>query len=453
MSSDYLDQLAHFVTHTRLGDLEDSTVTAAKTVVLDTIGAMLAGSRLSENGNLARLAHSMSSDGPSTLLGYAGKVQPPFAALVNATAGVALEMDEGNRLGGGHASIHVTPAAVAVAEQQGVSGQALLESVIVGYEVTSRIGTGTNSKAEVHSHGTWGTIGSAAATARLLGFDDAETRQAMNIAVSMSPANTWTPCLEGATVRNLYPGRSGFQGIMAALMVRCGFTGIRDGPSDLYNTILGEGFDTAAVVDGLGQTGSYRIQQNYFKLHACCLYNHPALDAVQALASREKFSAGDVSKVRVEVPPIAMILDGPKPENMLAAKFSIPYAVATALIHGRTDVTAFYSDKVEDPGVREFARRVEVAADPEMNLRRFDYPASRVEVWLEDGRVLRESVIAHHGDTHNPASRDELVGKFTFLAQESLGEARTRQVVDVVSCLDGLGDVKDLTALLGGGGD
>jgi len=407
---------------------------------------------LPENGKLARLAKSMSSDGPSTLLGHAGKVQPAFAALVNATAGVALAMDEGNRLGGGPASLHVTPGAMAVAEQQCVSGKALLESIIVGYEVTSRIGTGTNPKAEVHSHGTWGTIGTAAATARLLGFDDAETRQAMNMAMSMSPANTWTPCLEGATVRNLYPGSSGFQGIMAAHLVRCGFTGIRDGPSDLYNTILGTGFDPAAVVEGLGQPGSYRIQQNYFKLHPCCLYNHPALDAVQALASREKFSAGDVSRVRVEVPPIAMILAGTEPENMLAAKFSIPYAVATALIHGTTDITAFYPDKLVDPGVRELALRVEVAADPKMNLRRYDYPASRVEVWLADGRVLRESVVAHYGDTHNPASRDELVGKFTFLAKESLGEARARQVVDVVSCLDTLGDLEELTGLLGGGG-
>ena len=71
-----------------------------------------------------------------------------------------------------------------------------------------------------------------------------------------------------------------------------------------------------------------------------------------------------------------------------------------------------------------------------MNLRRYDYPASRVKVWLADGRVLSESVIAHHGDTHNPASRDELVGKFTFLASDSLGDKRTRRVVDVADCLD-----------------
>ena len=452
MPEDYLDQLARFVTETRLVDLEGSTVDAAKTVVLDTIGAVVAGSRLPENANFAGLAREMSSAGPATLFGHSGKVQPAFATLVNATAGVALEMDEGNRLGGGHASIHVTPGAIAVAEEQRSGGKALLESVIAGYEVISRIGTGTVPKAEIHSHGTWGTIGTAAAAAKLLGFDAVETRLAMNLAVSMSPANTWTPCIEGATVRNLYPGRSGFQGILAAKLVRCGFTGIEDGPQDLYGSILGGGFDPAAVVEGLGQRGSYRIQQNYFKLHACCFYNRPALDAVQKLAHREKFSPSDVARILVETPPLGRLLAEAEPENMLAAKFSIPYAVAVALVHGVTDISAFYPDKVADTTVRALARRVEVVADPEMNLRRYDYPSARVTVRLNDGRQLEHSVTAHHGDTRNPASPEELAAKFCSLSQESLGEERARRVVDLVGRLDILGDVGELTGLLDEGG-
>ncbi len=448
MAGDYLDRLARFVVDTRLEDLEESTVAAAKTVVLDTIGAVLAGSRLPENSNLARLAQAMSSPGPSTLFGHPGKVHPAFAALVNATAGVSLEMDEGNRLGGGHASIHVTPGAVAVAEQLDSSGKSLLESVIVGYEVSSRIGTGTVVRPEVHSHGTWGTIGTAAAAARLLGFDAAETRQAMSLAVSMSPANTWTPCLEGATVRNLYPGRSGFQGVMAPHLLRCGFTGIKDGPKDLYSTFLGKGFDSEEVMAGLGEPGNYRIQHNYFKLHACCLYNHPALDAVQAMARREKFLPSEVDRIKVEAPSVAMILDDPAPQNMLAAKFSIPYAVAAALLHGTTDITAFYPEKVQDSRVGALAQRVELVEDPQMDLTRYDYPSSRVEVRLDDGRVFNESVTAHHGDTHNPASRDELVGKFTFLALDSLGEEGTHRVVDAVDRLDRLDGVKELTGIL-----
>jgi len=448
MPSDYLDQLSDFVVTTRLDDLDESTVEAAKLVVLDTIGAILAGSRQDENAKLALLATGMSGAGSSSILGHVSKVQPGFATLVNGTAGVALEMDEGNRQGGGHASIHVMPSALAMAEAQGLGGEAFLESVIVGYEVTSRIGGATLPKQQVHSHGTWGTIGTAALTARLLGYDASETRQAMNMAMSMSPANTWTPCLEGATVRNLYPGRSGFQGILAANLVRCGFTAIDDGPTDLYSNLIGEGFVPEAVVDGLGQPKNYRIQQNYFKLHACCLYNHPVLDAFLSITRTLKFSAEEVEEIRVEAPPLALIMADPAPENMLAAKFSIPYAVAASLIHETTDVTAFYPDKVDDPRVRELARKVRVLGDPDMNLRRFDYPAARVTVRLENGHEITDSVTAHRGDTLNPVPKQELIEKFKFLANAALGEEGAGRVVDLVDRLESLADIKELTANL-----
>ena len=449
MSAEYMDQLAEFVSGTTLDDLDKSTVASAKNVVLDTIGAMLSGSRLAENAEFAKIAKGLGGVGQATLIGHPDKVQPIFAALVNATAGVSLEMDEGSRLGGGHPSIHVTPGALAIAEDLAGSGKTLLESIIVGYEITSRIGTGTQARAEVHSHGTWGTIGAAAATARLLSFDTAATLKAMNLAMSMSPANTWTPCLEGATIRNLYPGRSSYQGILAAHLCRCGFTGVEDGPADLYNSILGEEFDPEAVVHGLGKRGNYRIQQNYFKFHACCLYNHPVLDAVQTLERQEEFTASDIDHIQVVVPTIATTMNNPEPANMLAAKFSIPYAAAAALTRGTTDVTSFYPEQVGSPDILDLAQRVEVNADPDMNLRRFDYPAARVTVRLNDGRSLEQSVTVQHGDAKYPASHDELLAKFRLLAGPSLNEDRMQQVIDTVDRMDELEDIRELTALLG----
>ena len=448
MPQNYLDQLSEFVAELRWEDLHPSTIAAAKDVVLDTIGAIVAGSRLEENANFARLAASMNGPGNATIIGHPHRVQPVWATMVNATAGVSLEMDEGSRIGGGHPSIHVTPGAIAVAEDLGAGGRALLESIIVGYEVTSRIGSGTQIRPEVHSHGTWGTIGTAAAAARLMGFDPVQTRLAMNLAMSMSPANTWTPCIEGATVRNLYPGRSGFQGIMAAHLSQCGFTAIADGPADLYRTFLGEGFDADAVVDGLGTPGEFRIERNYFKFHACCLYNHPALDAVEDLMRDKPFAAGDVEEIAVTVPPIAGIMDDTAPDNMLAAKFSIPYAVAAAVCYGRTDVTAFLPERVDNADIRSLAERVQVLPDPDMSLRRYDYPAARVAVHLYDGRVLQTGVASQRGDFTNPRSRDELLGKFRSLCHETLGQGSADQVIDAASRLDQLEAVGELTRFL-----
>ncbi len=445
MPKDYLDRLAEFVVDTRAEDLPPDTIAAARNVVLDTLGAITAGSRLTENANFAKLAGEMGGPGNAGIIGHGIRTQPVWATMVNATAGVSLEMDEGNRVGGGHPSIHVTPGALAMGEDLDSSGMDVLAAIIVGYEVTSRIGTATEVKPEVHSHGTWGTIGTAAATARLLGFDAAQTRLTMNLAMSMSPANTWTPCLEGATVRNLYPGRSGFQGIMAAHLARCGYTAINDGPADLYSTFLGDGFDADAVVEGLGSSGSFRIQQNYFKFHACCLYNHPALDAVENLLAESPFDAGQVKSIVVTAPPIAQIMADPEPANMLAAKFSIPYAVAAAVCIGKTDVSAFLPDRVADDSIKQLAQRVEVAADPAMNLRRYDYPAARVAVHLKDGRTLESSVSSQRGDATNPVSREQLLAKFRSLAGPTLGDDGVRRAIDTAARIDALGSIRELT--------
>ena len=447
---EYLEKLANFVSGLRLGNLGEETVAASRTVVLDTIGAIAAGSRLPENRNLAKMAAKMSGAQDATIIGHPVRAGATLASLVNGAAGVALEMDEGNRLGGGHAAIHVIPPALAVAEERGASGREFLEAVIVAYEVTSRIGTGTVVRADVHSHGTWGTVGAAAATARLMGLSPAETVEALNISASMSPANTWTPCIEGATVRNLYPGRSAMQGIMAANLVQCGFTGIKDGPADIYGSLLGMAFNSDAVCQGLGEPGPLRIEQNYFKLHACCLYNHPALDGMQNILRREAFTADDIASIAVLAPPIAGIMTNPAPPNMLAAKFSLPYAVAAAVTQGATDVTAFYQDRLGDEATLSLAQRVTVSADPEMDLRRYDYPAARVTVSLRNGRTMSESVVAHHGDHNNPASPEELRDKFAFLTEQAMGKARSREVAEAAARIEELPDIRELTALLRG---
>jgi 2-methylcitrate dehydratase PrpD len=180
------------------------------------------------------------------------------------------------------------------------------------------------------------------------------------------------------------------------------------------------------------------------------LYNHPVLDGVQTLLARERFAAEDVERIKVEAPALATIMTDPEPENMLAAKFSLPYAVATAVVHNSTDITAFYPDRLQDPETLSLARRVDIVADPDMDLRRYDYPAAKVAVSLKDGRTLTEDVIAHHGDAQNPASREELVGKFNFLVQDVLGEMGAARVVETVGYLDALGDIRELTRLLKG---
>ena len=260
--SDYLDKLSEFVARTEFHHLSAETLSAVKDVVLDTLGVIVAGSRQPENAALANLVAQRSGPATATVLGHPGKADPMMATLVNATAGACLEMDEVHLSGGGHPARHTIPGALAVAEEMGVDGRRLIESILVGYEVESRIGgatnlrSGTNSQTglhwDVHLSGPFGAPSTAAAVAKLKGYSASQIRAVISLASSMSPANTWGPCFEGATVRNLFPGRSGLQGILAVHLYECGYTELADGPTDIYGSILGESFDQDAVVAGLG---------------------------------------------------------------------------------------------------------------------------------------------------------------------------------------------------------
>jgi len=441
---DYLDRLARLVEETSVERLPDAAIKAARLVLLDTIGAMVAGSALPENRRLADSVHERRSRASATLLGHGGRVDPLLATFVNATAGVALEVDEGSRLGGGHPAIHVIPAALAAAEDIGADGGRLLEAIIAGYEVCSRLGSATTPRPNVHSHGTWGTIGSAVAVAKLARLDARAVKAVINLAASMSPANTWTTALEGVTIRNAYPGRSGLEGILAVDLHRAGFTGLPDAPADVYGTILADRFEPERALDGLG--GPLRIEQNYFKLYACCRYNHFALDALLALA--RDLTPAQVERVVVTTIPFGPRMADPAPVSMLGAKFSIPYAVAAALVLGRADVSAFVEPALTDPRIRALAACVEVRVDPQMSPRRSDYPTAVVEIVLTDGRTLSGSTRVVRGDFADPVPAAEIVDKFLALTTETLGRERARDVVRIVEQVETLKDVRDLTTLL-----
>lgn len=443
----YLDALARFAADVAYARLDVGAVAAARLVLLDTLGAMLAGSAEPENGRLARAIAERASRPAATLLGHDLKADALLATFVNATAGVALEVDEGNRWGGGHPAIHVVPGALAMAEETGADGTRLLEAIVAGYEVCSRIGGATVPRGNVHSHGTWGTIGTAVAAARLGGRDARAMREIINLAASMSPANTWTPALEGATVRNAYPGRSGLQGLLAVELHRAGFTGLPDGPADVYGTILAERFEPERALDGWG--GPLRIERNYFKLHACCRYNHPALEALAAIRRRAFVDAADVTAAEVTVFPFGLRMASAAPANQLAAKFSIPWAVAAAVVLGHADVDAFRDEARADARIGALARRVTVTSDPAMTPRRSDYPTSRLRLRLRDGRTLEGEAGVLRGDAESPVGEADVVAKFEALAEPVLGARRVEQVVAAVLSVEELKNAAHLGELLG----
>ncbi len=338
---------------------------------------------------------------------------------------------------------------LALAEARRLPGRELLVAFVVGYEVAARVGMAARLRPMVHPHGTWGVLGAAAAAARLMGFGLEPTAEALAVAGSLTLATSWGTALEGATVRNAYTGAANLLGLLAAELVAAGFTGPADGPGLTFLQATGEGFRPEAVLEGLGS--DWQLARNYFKFHACCAYNHPALDALAALQAAHGFGADEVEAILVGTWERAALLANPEPESYLGAKFSIPFACATLIVNGSTGPEAFSPEAARDPRVLALARKVSVRADPELSRAVPAMRPARVTVRLRDGRVL--TGLAENPRGARPAGdsvgRGELEAKFVRLVEPVVGPAAAREAVDMVLRLDELPSIGALTSVLG----
>ena len=396
MAAFWLDTLADFLVGFQFESLEPATVEQTSYVILDTMGAIAGGAAEPEMRALtAKLA--VSPAGEASVIGTGKKAVSAAAAFLNGTAGTFLEMDEGNRFAKGHPAIHALPALWALAEIRDLSGIALMEALVLGYEVGARIGIAAAMRPDMHPHGTWGTVGAAAAVAKLLGYDAGKMRETINVASSLTLATSKRTMLEGGTVRNAYAGIANRMALMAIDLVEAGFVGERDSLSSVFGRVVSEKFDTARMIDGLG--------------------NHGALDALDALLATEKVAADAIERVDVASYLYAAELDDQSPRNTLAGKFSVPFAVATRLVRGSSRVENFTWDAVRDERVQALAKRVFVSEDKAMTAMLPQFRPARVDLKLRDGRMLTATVEANRRDDQDPYSRDELTGKYFSLAE------------------------------------
>jgi len=439
--NDYLDQLAAFAAALDITQVPERVREQTHWVLADTFAAIAAGSAEPEIRAFAN--RYATEQGPASLIGLGRVTAPDRAALVNGAAGTFLEMDEGNRFSRGHPAIHVLPAVLAFAEAHGASGAEVMSALLAGYEIGSRIGAAANLRGSMHPHGTWGTVGAAAGVARLARFDAARMRETINVASSLTTASSKKTMLEGGLVRNFYAGVSNQMGLLAVTLVECGVTGERDGLASVFGNVVSDHFDPDRVVEGLGTT--WHVEQNYFKLHSCCRYNHGTLDALDRIAATVGLPTADrVKRIAVTSYAYAAELNDPAPRNTLAAKFSVPFAVATRIVTGSSALQSFTWDALRNPAIQRLAARVTIAEDPAMTRRLPRERPARVEIELDDGQRLAAEVGTNRGDDADPYSREELAAKFIGLCGRVWSESTSRTIRDE---LLGLGSAVSLARL------
>lgn len=443
---EYLDNLVSYVCRGGFNDLPDNVVLRAKEVLADTLSVIVAGAQEGEVKALTKRLVDPKAKQVASLIGSGTRTEPSKAALINGTAGTFLELDEGNQFGRGHPGIHVVPAALAMAEEGHLSGEDLLTALVLGYEIGTRIGIACKIRMSMHPHGTWGTVGAAVAVGKLLDYSEAAMKEMINVSSSLGLATSRRTMLEGGTVRNVYSGVSNFMGILAHQLVQSGFTGEADGLKTVYGCVVSDTFSPEVMTEELGKR--FEIARNYFKMHACCRYNHGTLDALEKILVRRPLKAGEIESVDVETYSLAAQLCDRNPQNMLAAKFSIPFAVATLIAHGRTDVSCFTPQAVRSDDVQALAKKVEVKEDPKLTAMMPSRRPSRVRVTLKSGEKLEAEVSMNKGDFEDPYGAADLEKKYFSLADPVWGHSKAEQIRSRVMAVEKVKDITQVTSLI-----
>jgi len=439
----HLADLAAWASGLSLSDIPADVLQRAALIVLDLVGCNLAGSR--DDGMPAFASALGLRPGRATLVGTAVRADPAAAALFNAAAIVALELDETNLFAKGHPGAHVWPAVLAAAEDEGRSGADLLIAFVAGYETGARVAHASQLFPSVHPHGAAVAVAAAAGLARLWRFAPAQFAAAVQQGAALLVPADWNAARLGGTVRNLFAGVAAQNAFVAAESIRSGLTHDPAAIDAVLGQILGTGLEPAALSAGLGAVWAI-TGELYFKHHACCLGVHSALDALLDLRRRVPFSPDRVRRVVVATYRSAALLGNREPATPLAAKFSIPHALAAAMVLGETGPGAFDRSSLRNDHIRALSRLIDVSEDPSLTARQPASRPARVVVTLDDRQLIGECERSE--GLNVGAGGHAIEEKFTKLAEPVIGPDAAVAVRDAVRRLDTLPYAASLTALL-----
>ena len=404
-------EFANFIEKSADIEIPNATLHSAKLIVADCLGAIVGGMAEPE----IRMLAESKGDNVFEILDGTKRVADETISFLFGTAGTVLEMDEGHQFAKGHPGMHIFPALLAAARNREFSGEEFLRAFIIGYDVGARIGLASNLNTNMHPHGTWGGLGAAAGLAVMNKMNAQEASEYLNIVSSLTLATSRKTMLEGATVRNSYAGVSNKMAHVGLMLLKAGFTGEQDGIKSIFGSVVSNKFDDKRAVELLGKR--FEVSRNYFKLHACCRYNHAALDALWKIIEQhsEVKNINQIEKIEVQSYNLAAELKDKNPRNVLACKFSVPFAIATTLANLDSGVLSFTENMRTNKNIQNLCQKVTIVEDTNMTGKLPNLRPADVYIQMANGSTFKAQVTTNRGDWQDPYSEEELKQKFISL--------------------------------------
>ena len=417
-----VERLAAWAVDSRSRPLEAPVLHHAKRVVIDWYAAYYPGSVAA----------------PATLLEKAFSLQDPRTrALILGSAAHTAELDDIFRDGIYHPGAPTISAALAVAQSLELSGMDFLRAVVVGYEISTRIGAAMGRAHYKHWHntGTIGCFGAAAAVSEVLGLSKEKFSHAL-ATVTTFAAGLQQAFRMDSMSKPLHAGRAAEAGVTAALAAREGVTGSLDVLQG-FGKAMGDDPDWDAAFSTLGR--DWHITRMTFKNHACCGHTFAAIDGAIALKERMQLAAGDIERVHVGTYRAGVeVAHYEAPRTPAEGRFSLKYVVATALTHGSVRLAAFEQARLSNQETKRLMEKISVAIDPELDATFPRQRAARVAIEARGGRREEFLQPTRKGDPDMPLSDRELEEKYLELAAPVIGADKARDLLQRLWRLEAL---------------
>lgn len=398
-------------------DLPADVVKKAKLIIRDGLGNQIAASAISEPARkVIEIIRDWGGKPESTVIGYGFKAPAPLAAMCNGMMGHGVELDDAHGSGLIKGGSVIIPSVMALAEAHDKSGKEVITSVVAGYEVAIRIAKAINPghrQRGFHTTGTVSLIGAAAAGAKLLGCDVNGIASAIGLA-AMQSAGIQSYLDDPCMAKPFSPGKSAYNGTMAAVMASRGFTGPKKAlecNEGFFNAYC-EDVRVNDLLDGLGS--KFAIMEVGFKPHAACRYAHGPIDLAQHFYN-EGVRLADVDQINVRMCELSIRqASKPKPPNLNAAMGSTQFGVALALQTGLNGLREYWDGFSDQTIHQAAAERTNLICEPAYGV---TGRQAAIELVMKDGRKLTHEQPEPKGEPTNPMSDQELASKFEGLVE------------------------------------
>src|SRR5215831_9304790 len=440
-----LTRLAEFTVKTSLADCPPAALALTRRAALNSVGVMLAGAAEPCAQIVRQVVRTEGSLPLCTVLGCTLRTSPTWAALANGVAGHAHDFDDTNFALMGHPSVPLLAALLAVAEAEMKSGADVALGYVIGFEVSAALGTVLNPDHYTrgwHATSSIGSVGCAAAAARVIGLDPEQTRHALAVAASLASGLKEN---FGSMTKPYHAGHAARNGVFASLLAR-------EGKQGYFSAFSGGTVEALeAALDALGQRWQLVHSGIAVKPYPSCALTHSAIDTLLDLRAAHRLVPAQIAEVEVGVNAVVPdVLAHARPTTALERKFSMQFCAAAALVDGGVTIGSFEDGHVRDPVLRELMGRVRMVVDDGLPRELTQQAWTRVKLCLTDGRLIQAPPRGAQGHPDQPLSTESLQAKFLGCAERALPRGEAEAVAEQIMHLEDIPDIRALTSRLAG---